>query len=123
MKTAVSIILSGALIAFIIFILRTPVEAVKDNVRMDGDTQIVTIKAKGSYTPQTTIAKAGVPTKLRVNTNGTYDCSAALRIPKYNVDMTLAPTGSTEIDLGTPGVGKVEGGCSMGMYAFEIRFE
>lgn len=67
--------------------------------------------------------KAGVPTILKVNTRGTFDCSSVLRIPSINVFQNLPPSGTTEINLGTPKVGLLQGTCGMGMYPFEINFQ
>ena len=85
--------------------------------------QVIEISAKGGYEPVSQTAKAGVPTVLRVKTDGTYDCSTALRIPALRVSRQLPPTGETLIDLGTPAAGTLRGTCSMGMYSFAINFE
>ena len=69
------------------------------------------------------MAKAGIPTVLRINTDGTFDCSAAVRIPALSVSEILPNSGVKEIDLGTPNVGTLDGNCGMGMYPFEIVFE
>jgi plastocyanin domain-containing protein len=84
--------------------------------------QIVDITARGGYSPRRTTAKAGVPTVLRVSTNGSYDCSVAIRIPKLNIAKNLEPTAKTDIDLGSPNPGTMRGLCGMGMYSFEINF-
>jgi plastocyanin domain-containing protein len=84
--------------------------------------QVVTVNAKGGYSPEAQTAKAGVPTVLKVVTNGTYDCSTALRVPSLGVSKRLPPTGETLISLGTPAAGRLQGTCSMGMYSFEIEF-
>lgn len=93
------------------------------NVTMVNGKQVVEITARGGYSPRKTTAKAGVPTTLRMNTNGSYDCSVALRIPKLNIAKNLEPTAVTEIDIGTPVAGVMRGICGMGMYSFEINFQ
>lgn len=86
--------------------------------------QYVTITAKGGYSPEVSTAKAGVPTKLIVKTNGTYDCSASLVIRSLGYQKILAQTGEETIDLGTPKAGEsLQGVCSMGMYSFVINFK
>jgi plastocyanin domain-containing protein len=93
------------------------------NVSMEGDTQIVAIKATGGYQPRVSEAKAGIPTVLRVETNGTYDCSASLSVPDANFRGFLKPTGIEEIKLSPQKVGAVvKGICSMGMYNFSVNF-
>ena len=93
------------------------------NVTMVNGTQVIEIRAKGGYQPRKTVAKAGVPTLLKLETNGTFDCSSAVRIPSMSVSKNLPPSGTTEIDLGTPQVGTLQGVCAMGMYSFTIDFK
>ena len=88
-----------------------------------GSSQVIEITAKGGYTPRKSIAKAGIPTILRINTNGTFDCSSSVRIPSMNISKYLPPSGVTDIDLGTQQAGILNGSCGMGMYPFEIEFQ
>lgn len=92
------------------------------NVEVKDGVQYVTINAKGGYIPRVSNAKAGIPTKLIMNTTGTFDCSSALTIPELGLRKMLPQNGKTEIDLGVREVGKLQGLCSMGMYNFEINF-
>lgn len=94
-----------------------------DNVRMENGKQIITVTAKGKYTPGLTAAKAGISSVLRMETNGTYDCTAGLTIPSLGYRAFLPPSGSTDIEIPTQKVGaSVKGVCTMGMYNFEITF-
>ena len=95
----------------------------QNNVHMEGETQIIEIDAKGGYLPRKSIAKAGVPTLIRFNTQATFDCSSSVRIPRLDVSQILPQTGSTDIDVGVQKVGPLEGTCGMGMYPFEVMFE
>ena len=97
--------------------------AAESNVAMVDGKQIIDISAKGGYAPLNTNAKAGVPTVLKVQTNGTYDCSSALRIPDLGYDETLPPSGETTIEIPAqePGA-KIDGLCAMGMYNFSVTF-
>ncbi|KKW34599.1 MAG: Copper-transporting P-type ATPase (Modular protein) [Candidatus Giovannonibacteria bacterium GW2011_GWA2_53_7] len=86
--------------------------------------QLVDITAKGGYSPRVILAKAGVPTTLRVNTRGTFDCSASLVIPKLQYQKFLSPTGTEEIPIpAEQAQGTMQGLCSMGMYNFQIKFQ
>lgn len=98
-------------------------EPTKDNVTIVSGTQYIDLTAKGGYTPRKSIAKAGIPTVLRVNTSGTFDCSASIRIPTMNISKNLPQTGITEIALASPEVGVLHGTCGMGMYPFDIDFQ
>lgn len=93
------------------------------NVEVRGGVQYITIEASGGYSPKVSTAKAGVPTKLVIKTNGTYDCSSSLVIRSVGFQKILAETGEEIIDLGTPVAGTpLQGTCSMGMYSFVINF-
>jgi plastocyanin domain-containing protein len=101
----------------------TETDGTVQNVEMKDGIQYVTIDAKAGYSPRLSKAKAGVPTKLIVRTNGTYDCSASLVIRSIGFQKILAQTGEEIIDLGTPQAGQpLKGLCSMGMYSFQIQF-
>ncbi len=94
-----------------------------DNAVMVDGKQIIQIYAKGGYQPRKSIAKAGIPTILRFNTTGTFDCSASVRIPSMNITKALPNTGVTDIDIGNQAAGILQGTCGMGMYPFEIDFQ
>jgi len=102
---------------------KPPEEVNANNVSIVDGKQIIEIRAKGGYQPRKSIAKAGLPTILRFNTSGTFDCSSAVRIPSMNISKILPQSGATDIDLGTPKLGVLQGSCSMGMYPFEIDFQ
>lgn len=93
------------------------------NVTMVDGIQIIEIQAKGGYLPRNSIAQADIPTILRFNTNGTFDCSSSVLIPSMNISKNLTPSGSTDLDLGNPKIGTLYGTCGMGMYPFTIVFE
>ncbi len=94
------------------------------SVSTENGTQVIDLAAKGGYTPSFVEAKAGVPTELRVATNGTYDCSSSLIIPSLGYQAMLKPTGTETIALtAAQAQGTLEGTCGMGMYRFEIAFK
>ncbi|HEU0080831.1 MAG TPA: cupredoxin domain-containing protein [Candidatus Paceibacterota bacterium] len=90
---------------------------------MSIDSQVVEINAKGGYTPRVVSAKAGVSTKIKVTTRGTFDCSSALTIPSIGYRANLPPSGVTEIEVPPQSAGtSLQGICQMGMYYFAINF-
>ncbi len=92
------------------------------NVEIKDEVQYVKILASGGYSPRITQISSGLPTKLIVKTDGTYDCSAALVIRSIGFQKILQPTGEEIIDLGIPKSGeKIQGVCTMGMYSFVIN--
>jgi plastocyanin domain-containing protein len=96
--------------------------AQSQNVEIKDGVQYVTVTAKGGYSPRITQIQSGIPTKLVVKTDGTYDCSASLVVRSVGFQKILKPTGEEVIDLGTPKSGeKVQGVCGMGMYNFQIK--
>ena len=93
------------------------------NVEIKNGIQYITINAKAGYSPRISIAKAGIPTKLIIKTNSTYDCSASLVIRSVGYQKILPQTGEDTIDIGTPMAGRpLQGVCGMGMYSFLINF-
>jgi plastocyanin domain-containing protein len=94
-----------------------------NNVSIVDGKQIIEITARGGYQPRNSVAKAGIPTIIRFETSGTFDCSSSIRIPSLNIFKSLPQTGSTDIDVGTQSVGKLVGSCGMGMYPFSVEFK
>lgn len=94
-----------------------------NNVSIVDGKQIIEITAKGGYRPAHSVAKAGIPTILRLNTNGTFDCTSIVRIPSLNISQNLPISGSTDISLGTQKATVLQGTCGMGMYPFDITFQ
>lgn len=129
-KTALIIFSVGLIISIaIIFSVRsdnvaTPTNTnIEQKVEVKDGVQYITINAKGGYFPRVSNAKAGIPTKLIMKTNGTYDCSAALVIRSLKYQQILPQNGETIIDVGTPVAGEpLQGVCSMGMYSFVVNF-
>ncbi len=128
------IISTVVIVAFIIFMAAKDKEpkvtrfdtkqAISQNVSSADGKQVIDVSAKGGYTPRMTIAKAEVPTILRVKTNATFDCSSALRIPAINYSQNLPPTGTTDIEVPAQAAGTtLKALCSMGMYNFSISFK
>lgn len=93
------------------------------NITFEDGTQVIDIAAKGGYSPRVTEAQANVPTILRVNTKGTFDCSSALVIPSLGFRKNLPPSDTTDIELPPQEGGtSLQGLCSMGMYSFTVNF-
>lgn len=126
--TTISIIAAVALIAAAFAVsggagTRSGNTVPENNVMVVDGRQIIEIRAKGGYTPQKSVAQAGVPTILRFNTENTFDCSSSIRIPGMNINKMLPQSGFTDIDIGTSQVATLQGTCSMGMYSFEVEFK
>jgi len=120
-------IICVAIIAFIFISGSSPssgVGSAAENTQMKDGVQYITINAGGGYSPRISTAKAGVPTKLILKTNGAYDCSSSLVINSLGYRKILPQTGETEIDIGTPQAGvPLRGVCGMGMYSFSVNFQ
>src|SRR3989344_37601 len=122
MSKAVAIIIIIALVA-VVGIIFMGGGASAQKVEIKDGVQYITIDAKGGYFPKTTNAQAGIPTKIIMKTNGTYDCSASLVIRAVGFQKILPQTGETEIDLGIPQAGvPLQGVCGLGMYSFVVNF-
>lgn len=122
--TVIASFIAFALIALALVVRpKADIEPI-DNVSIENGVQYIDIGAKGGYSPRETVAQAGMPTVLRVSTNATYDCSAALTVPSIKYSEFLPPSGTTTIDIPPQEPGAVVRGlCSMGMYSFAVRFE
>ncbi len=128
MKTIfVSVVVSITLVGGVIFLSGRGTQGDSsisaDNVSVVEGKQVIELRAKGGYQPRKSVAKARIPTLLRFNTNGTFDCSSSVRIPSMGINKLLPSSGVTDIDLGIPQEGRLQGMCGMGMYPFEINFE
>lgn len=126
-STAVAIVIAGLMIGGTILFTNRGVESQSavdaGNVSIVDGVQIVEIDARGGYSPRKSVAQAGIPTIIRFNTKGTFDCSLAVRIPSMNISKFLPQTGSTDIEIGERSAGTLSGSCSMGMYPFSIEFQ
>lgn len=120
----ISIIIVLILIIGAIFVSRPNAEpSPVQNIETKEGVQYITISANGGYSPNTSEAKAGIPTKLIVKTGNTFDCSSSLVIKSINYRKILKQNSETEIDIGIPTSGEpFYGTCSMGMYNFKINF-
>lgn len=129
MKKIISLALSAVLLGGVVYTLtggavQTAVaNSQSANVRTVNGVQTITITAKGGYSPETTLAKAGVPTQIIMKTNGTFDCSRGLFIEALNFRNILPETGEKVLTAGTSKAGEViQGVCGMGMYRFKVEF-
>jgi plastocyanin domain-containing protein len=127
-NTIVSIFISLALIGGTLYFVSDRSSATDEqvaqtqNVEIRDGVQYVTVSAKGGYSPRITGIKSGIPTKLIVKTEGTYDCSASLVVRSVGFQKILQPNGEEVIDLGIPKSGeRIQGVCGMGMYNFQIK--
>jgi plastocyanin domain-containing protein len=129
-QTAVSIIIASLIVSGAIFLSssRPASQAVAspkaNNVTTENGKQIITITSKGGYLPKLSLAKADTATILRVKTQGTFDCSSSLKIPRLGISKNLPITGTTDIEIPPQKNGtSLDGTCSMGMYSFRINFK
>jgi plastocyanin domain-containing protein len=132
-KTIIAILIVVALVAAGRFLVRSrgsaasnsaSASAYSGNTAIVNGVQEITINARGGYSPRTTVARARVPSRIRVVTNGTYDCSTALSVPALQYRTILPPSGVTDIAVPAQSPGATLWGvCGMGMYNFSLKFE
>ena len=126
--TVISILVAGVLIGGAIMLSggkdsSNDTQQAANNVSIVDGKQIITINAKGSYSPKITTAKADMPTVIKMTTQGTFDCTSALTIPSLGYRGNLPPSGETLIDVPPQKAGtKLQGLCAMGMYNFAVNF-
>lgn len=126
-STIISVIVTAIIIGGAFVFVRSgseqPDAVLVNNVTVVDGKQIIEVRAKGGYLPRTSVARAGMPTIIRFGTSGTFDCSSSVRIPTMGISKSLPPSGTTDIDIGTPSTGALQGSCGMGMYPFEVVFQ
>lgn len=126
-KNVLAIIIGIVIVGGALLLVNTrsskTLDAPVNNVTVVDGKQIIEINAKAGYHPRKSIAKAGIPTVIRFNTKGTFDCSSSVRIPSMNISQMLPQSGTTDIEIGTQEVVTLKGTCGMGMYPFEIEFQ
>lgn len=123
-QTVISIIIAAALIGGALLITGRGSEGGGNNVSEQNGTQIIEVSAGNGYSPRFTVAKADLPTVLRMETRGAFSCASALTIPKLGYRANLPLSGTTDIDIPPQKSGSVlQGLCAMGMYNFSITFK
>ena len=74
-----------------------------------------------AYVPNLQLAKAGLPTKLIIETRNTQGCTRFFVIPSTGVQTPLPQDGETVVDLGVLQAGRLDYTCGMGMYGGAIE--
>ncbi|MEN4012110.1 MAG: sulfite exporter TauE/SafE family protein [Chloroflexota bacterium] len=89
------------------------------------DDGVITVQVFNyGYEPNIIHAKAGVPLRMRLVSNGVYSCSLAFVIPSLGVQEMLEPTGELWIDIPAQKQGaRLPFSCSMGMYTGVVVFD
>lgn len=121
-----SIILISLVFAGVIVLRALEISDVEteENVSVVNGEQVVVIDAKGGYSPRLSQAKANIPTTIKVNTKGTFDCSSSLVIPDIGYRANLPFSGETVIEIPAQRAGTtLRGFCAMGMYSFLVNFD
>jgi plastocyanin domain-containing protein len=123
--TVISIVIAVGLIVGAVLLSKNavPEVATATTVSIVDGKQIIEIHAKGGYQPRKIAAQSNIPTILRFDTSGTFDCSASVRIPSMDITQNLPASGSVDIPIGTQSTSTLQGTCAMGMYPFEINFQ
>lgn len=76
------------------------------------------------YDPDVVRAKAGVPVRLKLVSQGVYSCSLAIVIPALNVYVSMMPDDVQYVDIPPQEAGtRMPFSCSMGMFTGDILFE
>jgi sulfite exporter TauE/SafE len=87
----------------------------------DGSQRItITVRPRG-YSPPRVAARAGVPTRLVLHSEGADGCTSAIVFPTLGVERILPEDGDTVIDVGPLRVGRHRYTCAMGMYSGTIE--
>jgi len=119
-----AIIVVGGALLFTRAGTRNAGDASGSNVVMENGTQVIEIDARAGYWPKKSNARAGVPTVIRMRSNGAFDCSSYVVVPDAKFRGSLPQSGSLDIPVPVQEKGKImRGSCGMGMYSFSIQFD
>lgn len=114
------------LIGFMFFLLSAnsvEKEKISDNVKEVNGKQVISITAKGGFSPNYVVAKSKKDTLLHIKTENTFDCTSALVIPKLNFNKLLPASGETEIEIPAQEEdAEIFGTCNVGLYHFTLKF-
>jgi plastocyanin domain-containing protein len=80
----------------------------------DGGTQRVRIEVKGGYDPAVIRVRAGAPVRLEFHRDETNPCTEEVVLPEFGI-RTFLPAHQTTAVSFTPGEGRYEFACGMGM--------
>src|SRR5207253_7864489 len=87
----------------------------------DGTQRLLITVRPRSYSPAHLAARAGVPTRLVLHSDGAKGCTRAIVFPTLHVERTLPAEGDTVIDIGELRPGTHRYTCAMGMYTGTIE--
>jgi plastocyanin domain-containing protein len=79
-----------------------------------GGTQRVRIEVKGGYEPAVIRVRAGAPVRLEFHRDETNPCTEEVVLPEFGI-RTFLPAHQTTAVSFTPGEGRYEFACGMGM--------
>lgn len=87
----------------------------------DGVQEVRILALDAAYVPNIQQARAGVPTKLIIETRNTRGCTRSFVIPSAGVESVLPQDGETVVDVGVLAPGRLDYTCGMGMYRGAIE--
>ncbi len=101
----------------------TMTKTISSNVTVQDGIQIITIDVGRGYSPQQSMAKSGIPTKIVFQWKNAYGCESAIRIPSLQFSKNIEPNGTDIADIGNqiPNA-SITILCSMGMYSANVEF-
>ena len=95
----------------------------KAKLDAEGVQEVTITVGNYGYESDTSVLKAGIPVRLKLNTDGVRSCSRAFTIPDLGIQKVLPETGETVIEFTPKKTGKLVYSCSMGMYSGEFTVQ
>jgi sulfite exporter TauE/SafE len=86
----------------------------------DGHQTVLITATSDGYSPETTHARAGVPTTVVIRSDDAQGCIRAFTVPDLGIQKILPVNGESRIDVGTLQPGTLAYACGMGMYTGTI---
>ncbi len=116
MSPLLAVDLAGlALIAAIVWYFFLSRRPDSEEAKLGSGIQEIRILVKGGYSPDTVVAKAGVPLRLVFDRQETTPCSEEVVFPDFGVRQKLPAFAATLVDLPAPDAGRYPFACGMNM--------
>lgn len=116
MQTAMILIISGLLIAAIIWWFFGKHEERVGHATKAAGHQTATVVVKGGYSPATVVLKKGVPATINFDLKDSTACLSHVVFDQLGVDRDLTKQARTKIEIPTDQAGDLDFACGMNMF-------
>ncbi len=120
MDQLISLVVSAAVIAFILWWFFGPRRDAAQAAVQTGDTQQIEITVDGGYSPRVVQLRAGVPAKLVFHRKDPSSCLEEVSLPDFGISQTLPLGQKTTVELPPQKSGSYKYTCGMHMFSGQV---